>query len=369
MKKMSLIFTLLILKTFVFATSAYAFVTIQDKYYAADRMVNLGIIQGFPDGSLGPEQSFTRAQFARIAMIIKGFNEEDTLRENYNYFRDVAGGQWFTGWINLAYKYEFIKGDPSGHFRPNDTISYQEAITIILRLLGYENLPNHWPTNYLEKAEEIGLIQGVFQGAHLPAPRGDVFVLLNRALDMHVVSWNTQEGKFLPNEAKETLLTEMLKEKKERQLAGQLYYGIAAENPINRGGQWVVKINVAGAGIGEYIVEKRTTLQQGDLVIFKAYSDGEVNILNRLSSSTATRFRDVYKTVGSREGDYIELEPTAEGGSTFWYQFTDDTLIFDSDNWRYTTSLQRSAIKERDRVIVLEENRVLKVILKVNYIR
>ncbi len=102
---------------------------------------------------------------------------------------------------------------------------------------------------------------------------------------------------------------------------------------------------------------------------FTVYSNGEINILDRYSSSTGIRFRDSYKTVGVKDGDYIELEPTAEGGSTFWYEFTDDALIFDYDNSRYTTSLKKSTIKEKDRVIVLEENRVIKVILKVNYIR
>jgi len=125
---------------------------------------------------------------------------------------------------------------------------------------------------------------------------------------------------------------------------------------------------VAEEGIKEYYVEKKTSLGRGNIVKFFAYSNGDIDIITRYGSSTKTDFRDVYKTVGEKEDDYIELEPTGEGGSTFWYEFTDDTLIFDYDKSRYTFSLGRSTIKKNDRVIVLDDDRVIKVILKVNHI-
>ena len=49
-----------------------------------------------------------------------------------------------------------IKGYPDGTFKPANQVSYAEAITMLVRALGYKDefLSGQWPANYLAKAGE-----------------------------------------------------------------------------------------------------------------------------------------------------------------------------------------------------------------------
>src|SRR5690606_3547449 len=112
-------------------------------------------------------------------------------------FSDVATGEWYTGWITMAASQGFVKGDPAGTFRPNDNITYAEVVTVLVRLLGYnDNLPGPWPTNYLAKAVELGITDGVTLNANAPAVRGDVFIMTDNTLDCRTVYWNADNLDF-----------------------------------------------------------------------------------------------------------------------------------------------------------------------------
>ncbi|KUO50585.1 MAG: hypothetical protein APF76_08025 [Desulfitibacter sp. BRH_c19] len=322
MRKRALILLIFFAMTFLCVSTVDAAVTNQDKYDAGQRMVNLEIVTGFPDGSLGLEQSITRAQFAKIALTLKSFDETDAMKENFTNFKDVTKDQWYTGWVNLAYKHEIIIGDPSGYFRPNDTISYQEAVTILCRLLGYENLPYHWPDNYLEQGEEIGLIEGLFERPDFPAPRGDVFVMLSRALDKQVVSWNTREGEFLPNEDMDTLLNTMLEDNES--ITGRVTKNFRTENSYNRNEVWIEAEDENDSGLFSLRTNDNTDYLLGLNVKIK-HDDGLIFSLNvitepdEIKHSTVSQFREAV--------DRRPADTTFKGDKTK-YRFSDDFICY-----------------------------------------
>ena len=120
------------------------------------------------------------------------------LEANASAFKDVRANSWYTGWINAAESLGIFKGDTNGNFRPNDTISNQEAITVLLRLLGYnDNLTGTWPVNYVTKANQIGILDDVNIVASAAAKRGDVVVMLGEALDTPIVTYDKDTNEFV----------------------------------------------------------------------------------------------------------------------------------------------------------------------------
>jgi len=159
----------------------------------------LDIINGYPDGTFKPANNITRAEFAKIACIAGGMGKSaEMLQSSTSRFNDVAAGQWYTGYINLATSQNWVKGYPDGTFRPNNQITYAEVITVLVRLLGYnDNLPGPWPVDYIAKAGAIDITEDVSFDANAPATRGDVAIMAGATLDCTVVSWNSDNEEFV----------------------------------------------------------------------------------------------------------------------------------------------------------------------------
>jgi hypothetical protein len=67
----------------------------------------------------------------------------------------------FSGYINVAVKYGYISGMDDGKFHPKDSVSFAQACTVIVKVLGVAGidypLSGQWPENYIAKAKSMGL--------------------------------------------------------------------------------------------------------------------------------------------------------------------------------------------------------------------
>jgi len=199
MKKHRKLVALLIALTFLFSVAAPAMAAdASDAEKAAGKLEALGIIEGYPDGSFGLDREITRAEFAKVAVIASGHGDAgDILKSTPSKFSDVKTNEWYTGWINLAASQGYVKGYPDGTFRPNDKITNAEVVTVLLRLLGYnDNLPGDWPTNYIVKAVALEITKGISFDAKAFAVRGEVFMMADKALDTEMVKWVSDDQAF-----------------------------------------------------------------------------------------------------------------------------------------------------------------------------
>lgn len=203
--KKKLVVLLAVVMMFAFSASAYAanFSDVSERPVveqdAIKKAVALGIIEGYEDGTFGPDKTITRAEFAKIAVTAAGAKDTATMLEaNASSFKDVKANSWYTGWINASESLGIFKGDTNGNFRPNDTISNQEAITVLMRLLGYnDNLTGSWPVNYVTKANQINMLDDVNIVASAAAKRGDITVMLDATLDTDIVTYDKDTNEFV----------------------------------------------------------------------------------------------------------------------------------------------------------------------------
>ncbi|QRN85023.1 S-layer homology domain-containing protein [Clostridia bacterium] len=207
MKKSNKILSVVIALIFLFAAVTPAFALSDKADDAANRLLGLGIIDGYEDGSLGTDQTITRAEMCVILAELSGMGSAaDILKDVPSTFSDVKTSVWYTGYINLAQTQNWISGYPDGSFRPNADVTYGEAITMILNVLGYGkgDLPGAWPLNYIVKASALDITDDVTFTSGAAALRGDIFVFASAALDLNTVSWNSDDSEF--NEDDDTLL-------------------------------------------------------------------------------------------------------------------------------------------------------------------
>ena len=152
---------------------------------AIAQLVNLGIISGYPDGLFRPDELLTRAQFAKIAVYMLGLEDEAQSLSGVSIFSDVDENHWASGYINCIAQKGIINGYPDGSFGAEDTINYAQAITILVRLLGYDgqDVNYNWPDGYIKKAHSLEITKGISFGTYENVTRGNAAYVIYNTLE------------------------------------------------------------------------------------------------------------------------------------------------------------------------------------------
>lgn len=111
---------------------------------AISTLSNGEIITGYPSGGFKPNGKITRAEFATIAVRFLGGHYE-----GQDKFSDISG-HWAQDNINLAAALGLINGYPDGTFGPDKFITRAEAMTLVNRVLDRHPDAEHmlvWPDN------------------------------------------------------------------------------------------------------------------------------------------------------------------------------------------------------------------------------
>ncbi len=150
----------------------------------------IGVFRGDENGKFNPQKSITRAEVAAIIYRITTGDVEDTQVEFYsdlNVFTDVPANEWFAGYVNYCAAAGYIKGRSAEIFDPSANVTGYEALTMILRAVGYDKTGeftgNYYYVSVAEKAQALQItktLKNVLLGA--PASREVVAEILFRTI-------------------------------------------------------------------------------------------------------------------------------------------------------------------------------------------
>lgn len=120
----------------------------------------LDIMVGDDAGNMNLAAPVSRAEFAKLLAASSSY--KDSLGgqgSGYSLFTDVKSGHWASEYIKLCLDEGWMIGYTDGSFRPDNTVTLEEACTAALRLLGYDSqsLSGSFPTAQLNKASAVGL--------------------------------------------------------------------------------------------------------------------------------------------------------------------------------------------------------------------
>ncbi|MGB9812623.1 MAG: S-layer homology domain-containing protein [Thermovenabulum sp.] len=184
---------------------------------AVARLTALNIINGYPDGTFKPENTITRAEFAKVVVNALGLGNAAQYAKGMTKFKDVTSTHWASGYIQVASDLGIVKGYPDGTFKPEANVTYAEAITMIMRALGYEpkaTALGGYPGGYLAVAAEKGVTDDVNVVSNLGATRGDVAKMINNALEVPLMEQTSFGANPTWTETNKNLLENKLSVKK-----------------------------------------------------------------------------------------------------------------------------------------------------------
>ena len=154
-------------------------------------------VQGYPDGTVGPERNITRAEATVIFFRLLQDHVRAELLTAENNFPDVNLEDWFNLGVSTMEYGDFVSGYEDGYFRPNGKITRAELATIISNFDDLEpvtenrfpDVEGHWAEAYINSAAEKGWLSGYDDGLYRPnqyITRAETMSMINRVLNRRV---------------------------------------------------------------------------------------------------------------------------------------------------------------------------------------
>lgn len=174
---------------------------------------DLGIIEGYPDGTFLPTKAVNRAEFA--AMMTRALKVPASALAGYTSttFKDTVGYGWAVPYLAFCQSKGIMIGDGFGNVMPGRTINVNEAMTMVLRVVGYtENssmLVGTWPSKYVTVAQNLGLYDDV--AATVNVDRASAAQIIYNTLTVQKVAVNSDgETIYLWDDAAKTIPATLL---------------------------------------------------------------------------------------------------------------------------------------------------------------
>ena len=104
--------------------------------------------------------NITRGAFAKMLVSFSTYRESVSAQGTVGtLYRDVPGSSQWAPYIRIAVQQGWMNGYTDGSFRPDNTVTLEEACAAVLKLLSYKttDLTGSFPQAQLNKAQQIGL--------------------------------------------------------------------------------------------------------------------------------------------------------------------------------------------------------------------
>jgi hypothetical protein len=329
MRNLKKVLALLVVFTMVLSTVAFAAsptsvsAGIEDKAVkaAVERLVAFGIVAGKEDGSYHPEENLTREQFAKLVVEALGLGAAANAANGATQFVDVEPNRWSAGYISVAAGQGIVKGISEDKFGPEEPVTYPQAVTMLVRALGYKDefLKGVWPSNYVAKAAELDITDDVKYSVSGVVDRGSAAVLVDNTLDAKIIKQSTYGDDNNWVEQSVTLLQEKLKIEKyddERITKVPKVDKILKSNEITIEGDKDGTFEVVQEGVSVnslFGLQATVYMNDDDEIVYVEADDSERVVKDRIS--------DV--TVNSGDVTNFELKVTDDD-----FDLNDDVVIY-----------------------------------------
>lgn len=189
----SLLLIMALLSTLVFAQETN---TSEDNEEFIRKVGMLSAFGVFRDVSIGnPTDTISRVEFFKVISNVLGINV--SYQTNKVNFTDMPTDQSDINAINAMVDMGYVRGFADGTILPYQSIKYEEAIQILVSVLGYDPvIKGSYPMNYMLKSEQLGILKNAAGYISYPVTTGTLTQMLFNTLEisMMVKTYLHEEG-------------------------------------------------------------------------------------------------------------------------------------------------------------------------------
>lgn len=184
---------------------------IDTKYYNPTKKLKcLGLVSGYSKTEFNPGGTITRAEFCTMMAKLININTLISANDFEPVFGDINGDYWAAGAIYAMYSLGVINGDENKNFNPDDNITYQDAVKILVSVLGYTPIAEGeggYPSGFMTTARRLGITDGIEFNNNELISRGDSAILMSNSLDIEIMRQSTFGGQNIYTSDGSTVLS------------------------------------------------------------------------------------------------------------------------------------------------------------------
>lgn len=160
---------------------------------AAQVLSALDIMVGDQQGNLNLSGAITRAEFTKLLMAASPQRESVGDAASIAPYPDVPKTHWAAPYVQAAVVAGYVSGYLDGTFRPANSITLAEGVTMVLRLLGYQNsdFTGAYPAGQMALYRNLGLDEGITAAQNSAMTRQDALLLFYNLMTAKQVSTGT----------------------------------------------------------------------------------------------------------------------------------------------------------------------------------
>lgn len=106
---------------------------------SSETLYKLKILQGYEDGSLRLQDKIKRSEFITIIVRILGYENNTDVSGINITFKDIGKNHWAYNNVKIAMKYNIVDGYPDNTIAPDNFVTYAEALSVLVKALGYKD--------------------------------------------------------------------------------------------------------------------------------------------------------------------------------------------------------------------------------------
>ncbi len=145
-----------------------------------ERLMNLGIFAKTDINNMNLDKQVSREELAVLLVQINGQQDKLDLYKNRSPYSDVSVTRWSNPYIQIAIKMGYMNAMPDGKFHPEDKINFSVIATVFGRLLKYDTDLSGTYQDYLQKMDDLGILDGINYSTYGSITRGQLAVMILR---------------------------------------------------------------------------------------------------------------------------------------------------------------------------------------------
>lgn len=140
------------------------------------QLYHLGVLRGYPDGLMRPNEPVNRAEFLKMIFETLQYRiDKEVFSPRYP---DVVPTDWFSYYISQGDTLGVIKGYPDGRFRPEQPVNLAEALKMVMHfstldikdsdVYKFPDVQNSdWFSRYVQTAFREGILDDIQPGSNV----------------------------------------------------------------------------------------------------------------------------------------------------------------------------------------------------------
>lgn len=160
------------------------------------RLMNMGVIQGYPDGNIKPDNNITRAE--AVTALMKSIGDGLAPNPEFTFADKNEIPNWVKGFLKTALDLKVVGGYEDNTFRASRNVTRQEVVIMLMKTFRFEPSETSkialadqgniapWSKKYVNTACNLEIVKGYSDNTFMPnknVTRAELFTMIAKCLE------------------------------------------------------------------------------------------------------------------------------------------------------------------------------------------